>query len=54
MINGLPVEDERRDAGGREDLPGFGHERGLLGRRFGGDLGGGHFCMPASRASIDG
>ena len=36
---GAVAEDERRDAGEREDLPGhgLGLEHGLLGRRFGGD-----------------
>ena len=48
---GVVAEDERRDAGEREDFPGhgLGLEHGLLGRRFGGDraVGGGHICMPA-------
>ena len=43
---GAVAEDERRDAGEREDFPGhgLGLEHGLLGRRFGGDraVGGSH------------
>ena len=49
---GAVAEDERRGAGGREDLPGqWGWlERGLLGRRFRGYRAeGGHRCLPASR-----
>ena len=47
---GAVAEDERRGAGGREDLPGHGLERGLLGRRFCGYRAeGGHRCLPASR-----
>ena len=49
---GAVAEDERRDAGGREDLPGHGLvEHGLLGRRFGGDRAvGSHFvCLRRSK-----
>ena len=52
FTTGAVAEDERRGAGGREDLPGHGGlEHGLLGRRFCG-VGGGHRCMPASSRQL--